>query len=141
MAASTLALTALFCSAVAVGQEPKPLELNQPLDFDLAREASRPYSIELKAGDYTAGWIDQRSTVMNCELLSPEGSHLRFFRAQPDREINFDWIAEKAGTYHLLLTSPFGSRYRIFLTEKLSLDDQMHRIRLGQTPFPSHDQY
>jgi hypothetical protein len=39
MAASALAMTVVFCSAAALAQDTKPLELNQPVDDDLAPEA------------------------------------------------------------------------------------------------------
>ena len=131
----------LFCfllySILALAQDALPLKLDQPAGREIAPGAAQSYSIELKAGDYAAGEIDQHSTKVDIAIFNPDGSQLRRFPGPAEDKGRFVFIAESPGVYRLELKTAEkagAGKYELRMTELLSLDDRLR-------PAPIEDKY
>jgi len=106
-------LTPLLCFAVATPalaaelKEPaSPLALNQPIERELALEATNSYAIQLNADDYVAGWVEQRGITVVANVFSPDGALVRGFSGPHQGKREFAFIADTAGAYRLELRTP-----------------------------------
>jgi len=135
-----IAAIGLSC-LIAVSQEYR-LTINQPVARDIEPGASHSYAIELNSGDYVAGSIEQQGGPVSAALFQPDGLHLRDVSESPDGNRQFAFIAEVQGTYRLVLTSPTrAGKYELRLTNRLSLNERLNRVRHGQDPTPREDKY
>jgi enterochelin esterase-like enzyme len=135
----------LSCAAVVAAQE--PLEINQTAEHDIFPGAAQSYTIELRAGDYVAGSIEQKGLAVFAAVYLPDGSRMRGLSGPREGKRDVAFIAETSGTYRLELRGPTPAEiaqsgvppadkgaYTLKLTEKLSLDDRLK-------PAPRQDKY
>ncbi|HKX26074.1 MAG TPA: CHAT domain-containing tetratricopeptide repeat protein [Blastocatellia bacterium] len=120
--------------ALAAGQEAKPaaeaprpapsIELNTPLEGELAGGQSQVYQLALAAGQYVKLVIDQRGIDVALKLSGTDGKQLAEFNADSrpqGQEIVF-WAAEQEERYRLevqasLKDAPAG-KYELRMTER-----------------------
>jgi enterochelin esterase family protein len=135
----------LFWGAIATAQD--SLTVNQPIEREIAPGTAHSYTIYLNAGEYVAGWVDQRGIVTLAVAFLPDGSRLRAFAGPPEGKRQFAIVAETAGLYRLEVRAPTTTeavtagrpiadkgKYELQVTEKLSLDERLK-------PGPRQDRY
>jgi hypothetical protein len=66
----------LFGVTTVLAQE--SLKINQPVERQLASGSVQSYAIELKAGDYVAGLLDQHGRT-DLTIVAPDGAALRHY--------------------------------------------------------------
>ena len=126
----------LFGVTTALAQE--PLKINEPVERQLASGSVQSYAIELKAGDYVAGLLDQHGKT-DLTILAPDGSPLRHYPGQAeDGERLCVFIADTPGTYGIDVTTNATQpvSYTVTLNQVLSLDERL-KPKPWQDPTPS----
>src|SRR5712691_6227258 len=135
----TVAATfAALLSCVSLAHAQTPLSVGQPVAREIAPGSSQSYAIDLDAGEYVAGVVDQRGITVSLRVSQPDGSPLRDFPGPPQGKRLFAFIAETAGTYRFELTAPpiadaarsgvqptGPGRFELSITENVSLDDRL----------------
>lgn len=149
----TFRLVSVLCCAIGTStfaadekSTTTPLILNEPVAREIALESSHPYTVQLNAGDYAMGWVDQRGITVFVELFSPNGSLRRGFQGRHEGKRDFAFVADESGTYQLRLRTPTADeasrsgqplffwnlppqpasgRYELRLTERLSVDERL----------------
>jgi CHAT domain-containing protein len=96
-------------------------ETGKALSREIAGGEKQSYSVDLKERDFLRVRVTQTNTKVGINLQLPDGEVVLFyepFEGQP--ELSFAWVAEKPGTYHILINAaakaPPG-RYEIKLLE------------------------
>ena len=99
--AVAVALTNLLFVGSAVAQDVLPV--NEAIERDIAPGTSHSYTIQLNAGEFVGGWVDQRGLAVITAAYLPDGSRVRYFPGPREGKRTFAFIAESAGTYRLEL--------------------------------------
>ena len=148
---SMILLSASLVSASAVlAQEPLPL--TEGVVRDVKAGATHSFTMQLNAGDYVAGFVDQRGIVVVATAFLPDGSKVRTFNGPPSGKRQFAIVAETAGAYRLDLWAPAikevearGGRqnesgsYELKVTEKLSADERFNAAPPAKLSSPAID--
>jgi len=93
----------LFGVTTALAQE--SLEINEPVERQLASSSVQSYSIELKAGDYIASLLDQHGRT-DLTIVAPDGSPLRHYPGPTeDGKRLCVFIADIPGSYRFNVTT------------------------------------
>src|SRR5262245_45064625 len=95
---------ALAWTSSALAQEPLPV--TGSVVHDVTAGTTHSYAIQLSAGDYVAGFVDQRGTVVVASAFLPDGSKIRTFNGPPTGKRQFAIVAETAGMYRLDIWAP-----------------------------------
>ena len=95
----TFAPGLLFAQEVA--QEAQPLTRNQPLEADLHPGEIHPYTLDLEAGTFVFGEVNQVSIDVVVKLLGPDGTQLAEFDNPARGPEPFSFTTEQAGVYRL----------------------------------------
>jgi hypothetical protein len=101
--AITMALL-LSCTAVAAAQD--ALEINQAIEREILPGAAHSYTIDLRAGDYVAGSIEQKGLAVLAAVFLPDGSRMRGLSGPREGKRDVAFIAETSGIYRLELRGP-----------------------------------
>ena len=131
------ALVLLFFGVTTVLAQ-EPLKINEPVERQLSSGSVQSYAIELKAGDYVAGLLDQRGKT-DLTILAPDGSPLRHYPGPAeDGERLCVFIANTPGTYRIEVTTSATQpvSYTLTLNQVLSLDERL-KPKPWQDPNPS----
>jgi hypothetical protein len=115
----------LFGVTTALAQE--SLKVNQPVERQLASSSVQSFAIDLKAGDYAAGLLDQHGET-DLTILAADGSPVRHFPGSAeDGKRLFVFIADTQGTYRIEVTTSATQpvHYELTLTQVLSLDERL----------------
>lgn len=126
----------LFGVTTVLAQE--SLKINQPVEHQIASSSAQSYTIELKAGDYVAGLLDQHGKT-DLTILAPDGSPVRHYPGPAeDGKRLCVFIADTPGTYRIELTTSATQpvNYELTLTQVLSLDERL-KPKPWQDPNPS----
>jgi enterochelin esterase-like enzyme len=126
----------LFGITTVLAQE--SLKINQSVERQLTSSSAQFYTIELKAGDYVAGLVDQHGKT-DLTILAPDGSPVRHYPGPAeDGERLCVFIADTSGTYRIEVktsaTQPVS--YELVLNQVLSLDERL-KPKPWQDPNPS----
>src|SRR3984885_4576706 len=93
----------LFGATTVLAQQ--PLKINEPVERQLAPGSVQSYAIELKAGDYVAGLLDQHGKT-DLTILAPDGSPVRHYPGPAeDGKRLCVFIADTPGTYRIEVTT------------------------------------
>ena len=132
----TILVLGIFIATNALAQQ--SLKLNEPVGNQVSPGSMESYAIELKAGDYVAGLLDQHGKT-NLTILAPDGSPVRHSPG-PAEDGKRLWvlIADTAGTYRFEVQTSSAQpvRYELTLTQVLSLDERL-KPKPWQDPNPS----
>jgi enterochelin esterase-like enzyme len=144
-ASAMTAALLLSCAAVAAAQD--PLEINHAVERDILPGAAHSYTIDLRAGDYVAGSIEQKGLAVLAAVFRPDGSRMRGLSGPREGKRDVAFIAETSGTYRLELRGPTPAEvaqynlppvekgtYTLTIAERVSLDDRLK-------PVPRQDKY
>jgi enterochelin esterase family protein len=126
----------LFGVTTVLAQE--SLKINQPVEHQIASSSAQSYAIELKAGDYVAGLLDQHGKT-DLTILAPDGSPVRHYPGPAeDGKRLCVFIADTPGTYRIEVTTSATQpvNYELTLTQVLSLDERL-KPKPWQDPNPS----
>jgi enterochelin esterase-like enzyme len=126
----------LFLATTAPAQE--SLKINEPVERQLAPSTVQSYAIELKAGDYVAGLLDQQGRT-DLTILAPDGSPVRHYPGPAeDGKRLCVFIADTLGTYRIEVTTsaPQAVSYKLTINQVLSLDERL-KPKPWQDPNPS----
>ena len=132
----TILVFSIFIATNALAQQ--SLKLDAPVGSQLSPGSGESYAIELKAGDYVSGLLEQHGRT-DLVILAPDGSPVRH-SAGPAEDGKRLWvlIADTPGTYRVELTTP-GTQpvsYELTLNRMLSLEERL-KPRPWQDPNPS----
>ena len=98
----------LFVATTALAQQ--SIKINEPVGRQLSSGSVQSYAIELKAGDYVAGLLDQHGRT-DLTILAPDGSPVRHSPGPAeDGKRLFVFIADTPGTYRIEVTTSETSR-------------------------------
>jgi enterochelin esterase family protein len=125
-----------FGVTTALAQE--PLKINEPVERQLSSGSVQSYAIELKAGDYVAGLLDQHGKT-DLAILAPDGSPVRHYPGPAeDGERLCVFIADTPGIYRIEVTTNATQpvSYTLTLNQVLSLDERL-KPKSWQDPNPS----
>jgi hypothetical protein len=126
----------LFGVTTALAQE--PLKINEPVHHQLGSGAVQTYTLELKAGDYVDGLLDQHGKT-DLTILAPDGSPVRHYPGPAeDGKRLCVFIADTPGTYRIEVTTS-GTQpvsYELTLNQVLSLGERLN-AKPWQDPNPS----
>jgi enterochelin esterase-like enzyme len=132
----TALLLVLSCVTTVMAQE--TLKIGEPVERQLAANASQSYSIALNAGDYVASLIDQHGQA-DLTIFAPDGSQLRRYPGPAgDGKRLCVFIADVSGTYRIEVTAPTSqpTSFKLTLNQILSLDERL-KPKPWQDPNPS----
>ena len=101
--ALTLVLLGMYSDNLAAQEILRP---GEPREVALAAGSRHDFGLELVAGDYVTGSVNQRDIVVFATAFAPDGSLVRAFPGQPVGERPLKFIAETTGRYRLSLTVP-----------------------------------
>jgi enterochelin esterase-like enzyme len=129
-------LLVFFAATSAVAQQ--SLEINEPVGRQLSHSSVQSYAIELKAGDYVAGLLDQHGRT-DLTILAPDGSPVRHYPGPAeDGKRLCVFIADTQGPYRIEITTSATQpvSYELTLNQVLSLDERL-KPKPWQDPNPS----
>jgi enterochelin esterase-like enzyme len=129
-------LLVVFGVTTALAQE--SLKVNEPVKRQLASGSVQSYPIELKAGDYVAGLLDQHGRT-DLTILAPDGSPVRHYPGSAeDGKRLWVFIADTPGAYRIGVTTTATQpvSYTLTLNQVLSLDERL-KSKPWQDPNPS----
>jgi enterochelin esterase-like enzyme len=129
-------LLLLFVATTALAQQ--SLKINEPVGRQLTSGSVQSYAIELKAGDYVAGLLDQHGRT-DLTILAPDGSPVRHYPGPAeDGKRLCVFIADTPGTYRIEVTTSATQAvsYELTLNQVLSLDERL-KTKPWQDPNPS----
>jgi len=145
-----LVSVALASASAVLAQEPLPVA--ESVVRDVKAGATHSFTVQLNAGDYVAGFVDQRGIVVVATAFLPDGSKIRTFNGPPTGKRQFAIVAEAAGAYRLDLWAPAikevearGGRqnesgsYELKVTEKLSADERFNASPPAKLSNPAVD--
>jgi hypothetical protein len=126
----------LFVATTALAQE--SIKINEPVGRQLSSGSVQSYAIELKAGDYVAGLLDQHGRT-DLTILAPDGSPVRHSHGPvEDGKRLCVFIADTTGTYRIEVTTSAIQpvSFELTLNQVLSLDERL-KPKPWQDPKPS----
>jgi enterochelin esterase family protein len=115
----------LFVATTALAQQ--SIKINEPVGRQLSSGSVQSYTIELKAGDYVAGLLDQQGRT-DLTILAPDGSPVRHSPGPvEDGKRLCVFIADTPGTYRIEVTTSETQpvSYELTLNQVLSLDERL----------------
>ena len=126
----------LFGVTTALAQQ--SLKINEPVGRLLSPGSVQSYAINLKAGDYVAGLLDQHGRT-DLTILAPDGSPVRHYPGpEEDGKRLCVFIADTPGAYRIDVTTPASQpvNYSLTLSQVLALDERL-KPKPWQDPNPS----
>ena len=87
--------------AQEVAHEAQPLTLNQPLESDLHPGEIHAYTLDVEAGTFVFGEVDQLSIDVVVKVLGADGAQLAEFDSPARGPEPFSFSSEQAGVYRL----------------------------------------
>lgn len=126
----------LFLATTALAQQ--SLKIKEPVARQLSSGSVQSYAIELKAGDYVAGMLDQHGKT-DLTIFEPNGSPLRHYPGPPeDGKRLCVFVADFPGTYRIDIatTATQPVSYTLTLNQVLSLEERL-KPKPWQDPNPS----
>lgn len=129
-------LVGIFFAATALAQQ--SLKVNEPVEHELSAGSVEFYAIELKAGDYVSGLLDQHGRT-DVTILAPDGSPVRHYPGPAeDGKRLLVFVADTAGDYgmEVATSSTQPVHYELTLNQVLSLDERL-KPKPWQDPNPS----
>jgi enterochelin esterase-like enzyme len=126
----------LFVATTALAQQ--SIKVNEPVGRQLSNGSVQSYAIELKAGDYVAGLLDQHGGT-DLTILAPDGSPVRHYPGPAeDGKRLCVFVADTPGTYRIDVTTSETQpvSYELTLNQVLSLDERL-KPKPWQDPNPS----
>jgi len=87
--------------AQEAAQEAQPLTRKQPLEAELRPGEIHPYTLDLEAGTFVFGEVNQVSIDVVVKVLGPDGTQLAEFDSPARGPEPFSFTAEQAGVYRL----------------------------------------
>jgi enterochelin esterase-like enzyme len=126
----------LFVATTALAQQ--SIKINEPVGRQLSSGSVQSYAIDLKAGDYVAGFLDQHGRT-DFTILAPDGSPVRHSPGPAeDGKRLCVFIADAPGTYRIDVTTSETQpvSYELTLNQVLSLDERL-KPKPWQDPNPS----
>jgi enterochelin esterase-like enzyme len=126
----------LFGVTTALAQQ--SLKINEPVGRQLSPGSVHPYAINLKAGDYVAGLLDQHGRT-DLTIRAPDGSPVRHYPGpEEDGKRLCVFIADTPGAYRIDVTTPASQpvNYSLRLSQVLALDERLKQ-KPWQDPNPS----
>ena len=126
----------LFGVTTALAQQ--SLKINEPVGRQLSPGSVQSYAINLKAGDYVAGLLDQHGRT-DLTILAPDGSPVRHYPGpEEDGKRLCVFIADTPGAYRIDVTTPASQpvNYSLTLSQVLALDERL-KPKPWQDPNPS----
>jgi CubicO group peptidase (beta-lactamase class C family) len=94
-------LLCTFAPGLVVAQEAQPLTLNQPLTADLRPGGVHPYALDLVAGTFVFGEVNQISIDVVVKVVAPDGTQIAEFDNPARGPESFSFTTEQAGVYRL----------------------------------------
>jgi CHAT domain-containing protein len=107
--------------ATPKASEVTTLELGQPIEHEISGNEKQSYSIDFKERQFFRIELSQESIRVGLDLRLPDGQLISMFEpfdGQP--ELSFTWVAEQAGTYHIVINAAArtaAGRYKVKLAE------------------------
>ena len=103
------------------------LELGTTVEQKFGPAAVYAYRINLQAGQYCEGKVDQKGGSVNMAAYGPDGARIRGFGGPPTGNRAFAWDAPESGTYTLVLRSAVkpAESYTITIDKIFRLDERM----------------
>jgi CubicO group peptidase (beta-lactamase class C family) len=103
-----LLLTVLVLGAAprTMAQAPTPLVVGQPVDRELAPADEHTYTLDLPAGTFVHGVVDQHTVDVVVTVRDPQGAVVREFDGPARGPEPFTFDTESAGAYQVRVT-PF----------------------------------
>jgi enterochelin esterase-like enzyme len=85
------------------------------------------YRVNLQAGQYCEGKVDQKGGSVNMAVYGPDGSRMHGFGGPPTGDKSFAWEAPDAGTYKLVLRSAVkpAESYAITIDKIVRVEDRL----------------
>ncbi len=126
----------LFVATTALAQQ--SIKINEPVGRQLSSGSVQSYTIELKAGDYVAGLLDQHGRT-DLTIFAPGGSPVRHSPGPAeDGKRLIVFIADTPGAYRIEVTTSANQpvSYELTLNQVLSLDERL-KPKPWQDPNPS----
>jgi enterochelin esterase family protein len=126
----------LFGVTTALAQQ--SLKINEPVGRQLPPGSVQSYAINLKAGDYVAGLLDQHGRT-DLTILAPDSSPVRHYPGpEEDGKRLCVFIAGTPGAYRIDVTTPASQpvNYSLTLSQVLALDERL-KPKPWQDPNPS----
>jgi len=81
------------------------LKTGVPVEHSFGPAQADEYRVELRAGDYCQGKVDQKGGAVTVAAYRPDGSRIRNFGGPPDGKKTFAFEAASSGTYKLVMRS------------------------------------
>jgi enterochelin esterase-like enzyme len=106
------------------------LETGKTLDHSFGPGAVFAYSINLHAGDYCQGTVDQKGGTVNMAAYGPDGAKVRGYGGPPTGKRTFALEAPVAGTYRIVIRSALtpAESFTISIDQVIALDQRLHSI-------------
>jgi enterochelin esterase-like enzyme len=104
------------------------LEAGKTLDHAFGPAAIFEYRVNLQAGEYCQGKVDQKGGSVNIAAYGPDGVRIHSFGGPPAGNKVFALEAPVSGTYRIVLRSPPkpATSYAITIDKTVPLDDRLH---------------
>src|SRR6202453_1795351 len=121
----TVCMLFIFAFTTALAQQ--SLKINEPVKRQLASGSAQSYAIQLKAGGYVAGLLDQHGRT-DLTILAPDGSPVRHYPGPAeDGKRLCVFIADTPGAYRIEVTTSETQpvSYELTLNQVLSLDERL----------------
>jgi enterochelin esterase family protein len=132
-----IALAVLLVVATSACAQ-QSLKIKEPVRGELSPGSVSSYAIELRAGDYVSGLLDQHGKT-DLTIFAPDGSPVRHFSAPAeDGKRLWVFIADSAGNYRIeaATTATQSVTFELTLNQVLSLDERL-KPKPWQDPNPS----
>jgi enterochelin esterase-like enzyme len=114
------------------------LELGKTVEQKFGPGAVNEYRVDLDAGQYCQGKVDQKGGSVNMAVYGPDGARIQGFGGPPTGNKVFAWEAGQHGTYRLVLRSAAkpADGYAITIDKIAGLDEWL-RPQLAKEKFVS----
>ncbi|HLJ50128.1 MAG TPA: enterochelin esterase [Bryobacteraceae bacterium] len=103
------------------------LEVSKTVEHAFGPAETFAYLINLKAGEYCQGTVDQKDGGINIGTYGPDGARIRNIGGPPTGKKTFAFEAPVAGTYRIALRSPVkpAASYTITLDKVVGLNERL----------------
>jgi len=104
------------------------LEAGKAMEHAFGPGATYEYRVNLRAGEYCQGSVEQKGGTINVGTYGPDGARLRSFSGPPDGENRFAIEAAASGTYRVVLRSAVkpAASYSIRLEKTMPISQRLH---------------
>ncbi len=104
------------------------LETGKTVEHAFGPAATLEYRVNLRAGEYCHGKVDQKGGTINIAAYGPDGARIHGFGGPPTGERVFSLEAPVAGTYRIVLRSPANpaKNFAITVDKIVPLDQRLH---------------